>query len=90
MKSSVLVAAVVICLFQILFVDADVIGDTCRKTPKPDLCTSSLRSILTEGSEGKDVRALAQIMIDDILRDKATPTRDEIVRELKLSLTRRP
>lgn len=90
MKSSVLVAAVVICLFQILFVDADLIEDTCRKTPKLDLCTSSLRSFLTGGREAKDVRTIARIMTDAILRRKASATRDKIDELRKLSPTRRP
>lgn len=89
MKSSILVAAVVICLFQV-FVDADLIENTCRKTPKLDLCTSSLRSFLIGGREAKDVRAIAQIMTDVILRDKATATRDKIVELRKQSPTRKP
>jgi hypothetical protein len=60
-----------------VFVDADLIDDTCLKTPKPDLYFSSLRSFC-KTHESADVRELAIIMVSTVLVDKVYATDNKI------------
>lgn len=84
MKSLISVAAVLICLFQTVFVHADLIDVTCQNTEKPALCSSSLKP-LYKTHEPRSVRELAIILASTVLVDKVYATDNEIKRLQKLS-----
>ncbi|KAL6193231.1 hypothetical protein ACLB2K_034315 [Fragaria x ananassa] len=77
---SIIYVAVLVYLFQASFLpltqcsvylptDANLIAQTCQKTPKPDLFISSLKSV--PGSSDADMKHLALIMCDKVLKGKA-------------------
>ncbi|PRQ40100.1 putative pectinesterase inhibitor domain, Cell wall/vacuolar inhibitor of fructosidase [Rosa chinensis] len=84
---SIISVAVLICLFEVSFLpltqcrvylptDANLIGQTCLQTPKPDLCVSSLESV--PESSDTDIKGLALIMSDKVLKGKAQDALKEI------------
>ncbi|KAK9932934.1 hypothetical protein M0R45_020153 [Rubus argutus] len=81
MKSLISVAAVVLCVFQIVFVDADLIDDTCRNTPEPAICSSSLKPFY-KTHEPKSVRELATLLASTALVDKIYAT-DNVIKGLQ-------
>ncbi|KAL6193207.1 hypothetical protein ACLB2K_034291 [Fragaria x ananassa] len=88
MKSLTSLAAVLICFFQISLLpichcrsafpsmDVNLIKETCSKTPKPALCVESLTKV--PQSARANVKGLAQIMNDDVLRAKAQEVHTQI------------
>ncbi|KAM5568014.1 cell wall / vacuolar inhibitor of fructosidase 1 [Rosa sericea] len=86
MKSSVRLAGFV-CLIHVVFLsishcrvflpnDLRLIEQTCNKTPHRDLCVSALTS--DPESTGADVKGLARIMADVILRKATNDTQHKI------------
>ncbi|KAK9934516.1 hypothetical protein M0R45_021657 [Rubus argutus] len=87
-------AVVVICLIQVVLIprshcrvflpmDLKLIEQTCSKTPHRDLCVSGLTSV--PASADADVKGLALIMVDNVLRAVANDTRNQINEKLKHS-----
>ncbi|XP_024196366.1 cell wall / vacuolar inhibitor of fructosidase 2-like [Rosa chinensis] len=56
--------------------DVNLIEETCRNTPKPKLCVDSLYSVPQSASA--DVKGLAHIMNDVVLRTKAQEVHTKI------------
>lgn len=94
MKSLAVVAILLICLIQVVFIpishcrvflpmDLQLIEQTCSKTPHRDLCVSGLTSV--SASADADVKGLALIMVDNVLRAMANDTRSQINEKLKHS-----
>ena len=70
-----------ICHCKVFFpMDANLIDQTCRKTPNYNLCVSSLKS--DPRSKSADVRGLALVMVN-VLKTKATTTLKRINELLK-------
>lgn len=91
MKNLMCIAAVVVFFIQtaflpashcrvILLTDANFIVETCRKTPNPTVCLSSLKS--DPRSAHSDIYGLAVIMID-VVKAKSTATQSKIKEVLK-------
>ncbi|KAK9948527.1 hypothetical protein M0R45_004098 [Rubus argutus] len=70
-----------ICHCKVMFpMDANLIDQTCRKTPNYKLCVSSLKS--DPRSKSADVRGLALVMVN-VVKTKATTTLKRINELLK-------
>lgn len=63
--------------------DLKLIEQTCSKTPHRDLCVSGLTSI--PASADADVKGLALMMVDNVLRAVANDARNQINETLKHS-----
>ncbi|XP_062024842.1 cell wall / vacuolar inhibitor of fructosidase 1-like [Rosa rugosa] len=84
MKNLMCLAAVLIFFIQtaILPTEANIIAQTCSKTPNPPVCLSSLKS--HPRSAQADIYGLAVIMID-VVKAKSTTTLNQINQLLKQS-----
>ncbi|XP_004310174.1 PREDICTED: uncharacterized protein LOC101314624 [Fragaria vesca subsp. vesca] len=78
MKISILsLAAVLIFYFQLASVNANLIDDECPKTPKPNVCFSSLNPYYRT-HDPPSVRELAIVMGSTVLVNKVYATIDKI------------
>ncbi|XP_062025022.1 cell wall / vacuolar inhibitor of fructosidase 1-like [Rosa rugosa] len=84
MKNLMCLAAVLIFFIQtaILPTEANIIAQTCQKTPNPPVCLSSLKS--DPRSAQADIYGLATIMVD-VVKAKSTTTLNQINQLLKQS-----